>query len=323
LPFPGYEAVFRTLSVHVTPDRPFTGDATADAGALIDSIRRGRLYTAIDAIASPASFEFTAENGAGSARQGGELPAGDGPVRLRVTSNAPPSFTTTIWQGTRVLATGRQAEVIATAPPDAGVYRADVRASDREGAPLWIVGNPIYVREPGSRVAPVDPPLVDSAQIFPADPFGWSVEHDPGSTADLEVVEGEGGAEMRLQYALAADSRARPGVAIAAPPHPIRPDDVLALTLRAERPMRLSVQLRTGVDAAREERWQRSVYVDANERTVVIRFSEMTPSGPTNTVGPPLDRSPSVVLVVDTTNAKPGALGRVWVKRAAFQHRSP
>jgi hypothetical protein len=62
LPLPSYEASFRTLTVHVRPERPLTGDAARDAAVLMRAIRAGHLYTAIDAIASPPSFEFTATN---------------------------------------------------------------------------------------------------------------------------------------------------------------------------------------------------------------------------------------------------------------------
>lgn len=55
---PSYEATFRTLSNRVLLERPFTGDAASDARLLLDAIRRGRVYTVIDAIASPALFDF-------------------------------------------------------------------------------------------------------------------------------------------------------------------------------------------------------------------------------------------------------------------------
>src|SRR3954471_21879295 len=102
LPFPGYEASFRVVSMHVKPDRPFSGDAAADARVLMRAIRGGHLYTAIDGRATPASFEFSASNEHGTVNEGDELGVG-GPVTLRVRSNAPPAFTTTIWANGSVL----------------------------------------------------------------------------------------------------------------------------------------------------------------------------------------------------------------------------
>ena len=70
LPVPGYDASFRVLSVHVRPDSPLTGDAAADAAAVVTAIRAGHLYTAIDGVASPPVFEFTATNGSGTVHEG-------------------------------------------------------------------------------------------------------------------------------------------------------------------------------------------------------------------------------------------------------------
>ncbi len=322
LPFPGYETIFRTLSVHVTPDRPLTGDAAADAGALIAAIRAGHLYTAVDALASPASLEFSATSSAGTVGEGGELSGSSGTMTLRVKSNAPAPFATTIWHGRRALATRREAEFTVTAPSAPGSYRVEIRATDRTGDPLWLVSNPIYLRE-GS---PLDydlsgeaGSLMNSTQLFPAEPFGWSVEHDPGSTADLQRLPG--GTEMHFRYTLASDPNVRPAVALAAPPQPILPNDSLLLMIRSERPMRVAVQLRGGSDPSREERWQRSVYIDERERPIVVDFGDMMPVGVTKTARAPLDQSPSVVLMVDTANAKPGSSGQIWIKRAVFQHQ--
>jgi hypothetical protein len=54
LPFPSYEASFRVLSIHVRPERPFSGEAAGDARVLMRAIRSGHLYTAVDGVATPA-----------------------------------------------------------------------------------------------------------------------------------------------------------------------------------------------------------------------------------------------------------------------------
>src|SRR6185503_2611469 len=98
LPIPGYESAFRVLSLHVRPSRPLSGAATEDAASIMRAIRAGHLYTAIDGVASPPAFEFTATNSLGTVHEGDELGAG-GPVMLRVRSNAPPEFTTIVHEG--------------------------------------------------------------------------------------------------------------------------------------------------------------------------------------------------------------------------------
>src|SRR5258708_16724364 len=92
LPFPGYEPAFRVLSIHARTDRPLTGNAATDGPLLMRAVRAGHLYTAVDGVASPASFEFTATNDHGTVHEGDELGVGE-PVTLRVRSNAPSTFT--------------------------------------------------------------------------------------------------------------------------------------------------------------------------------------------------------------------------------------
>src|SRR5450756_154507 len=103
LPFPSYESSFRVLSVRVRPDQPLTGSAAADARLLMRAIRAGHLHTAIDGVATPPSFEFSATNARGTVREGDELGLG-GPVSLRIRSNAPAGFTTIVHEGRRVVA---------------------------------------------------------------------------------------------------------------------------------------------------------------------------------------------------------------------------
>jgi hypothetical protein len=322
LSFPSYEAVFRTLSVHVRPDRPLSGDSLADASAIVGALRRGHLYIVIDGVASPPSFEFTAENRHGLAREGDELGAG-GPVTLRVRSNAPADFTATVWKGSRVLAAGHhESGFMVAAPEEPGIYRVEIRASSWPRQPPWIMSNPIYVRgaEPGGlRGGEPDartPAQVRAvASVFPAKTMGWSVEHDPGSRADLEVTP----SEMRFQYTLAADLLVRPLAALVAAPLELLPSDRLSFTIAADRPMRVSVQLRTGVDGSPAERWQRSVYVDTVERNRTVFFDEFTPVGATRSPRPPLAEMPSVLFVIDTVNTRSGASGQLRIKSVALQ----
>src|SRR5438046_10557485 len=68
LPFPGYESSFKTMSVHVAPDRALTGNAATDASLLMRAIRAGHAYTALDSVAAPPSLEVTAPHNRGTAR---------------------------------------------------------------------------------------------------------------------------------------------------------------------------------------------------------------------------------------------------------------
>jgi hypothetical protein len=153
------------------------------------------------------------------------------------------------------------------------------------------------------------------ASVFPAKTPGWSVEHDAGSRAYLEVTPDE----MRLRYALAADPLARPLAALVTAPLELLPYDRLALTLAADRPMRVSVQVRTGAGESPVERWQRSVYVDTVERNRTVFFDEFTPVGAARSPHPPLAGTPSVLFVIDTVNSRAGASGQLRIKSMALQ----
>jgi hypothetical protein len=88
--------------------------------------------------------------------------------------------------------------------------------------------------------------------------------------------------------------------------------DRLVFTARADRPMRMSVQLRaaTGGDG---ERWERSVYLDHTPRTIQVFFDDFRPRGATRSPTPVLTNLQSVLFVVDTVNTKNGSNGRIWI----------
>ena len=100
--------------------------------------------------------------------------------------------------------------------------------------------------------------------------------------------------------------------------------DRLTFTIRAEHPMRISVQLRAGDDQGESarDRWQRSVYVDLSAQEHTIAFDDLTPVGKTHTGTPPLDGIRAILFVVDATNTKPGDSGRLWIQKAALAANS-
>ena len=318
---PSYEASFRTLSVHVRPERPLTGDAAADAALLMRSLRAGHLYTAIDGLASPAAFEFTATNIHGTVREGNDLGVG-GPVTLRVRSNAPPEFTTTIWKDSSILTTDHHNQDFTFQASDApAMYRVEIHAASPDGV-AWITSNPIYVRAAESGAdPPARSPATAAASLFDGRTApGWHVEHDAASLAALDVAETVDRAELRLRYGLGGGTVAGQFAALVVDtPSGVAPNDRLAFRARSEQPMRLSVQLRAPSADAAGERWQRSVYVDGFNRERRVFFDDLIPTGATDSRKLPLELVRSILFVVDTTNTKPGSSGRVWIKAAALE----
>ena len=126
LPIPGYETSFRVMSIHVRPDRPFTGEASRDATTVMQAIRRGHAYVAVDGHATPPAFRFTATNARGAAGEGDALESG-GNVTLRIRSNAPSSFVTRLWRnGERIAEARDEVDLSRTAPEGPAIYRAEI-----------------------------------------------------------------------------------------------------------------------------------------------------------------------------------------------------
>ena len=318
IPIPSYEQTFRTLSVHASLDRPLDGDANGDSQAIVGAIRAGHIYSAMDGIATPAAFLFTAMNASGSAHEGDELQMA-GPVTLHVRSNAPPEFTTTLRNGSAAIGTDHhEPEFTVTVPAVPAAYWVGIRATPERGGIMWLRSNPILVRAlpPRSNVPPEISPR-PARPIFDGTLSAWHVEHDPTSVGALDLIPGISGPELRLRYGLSAGVGAGPVVALACDVTAGLTGNRLAFTVRAQQPMRISVQLRSAAADGGGDRWQRSVYVATVNEERTIDFNELTPVGTTATPRPVLSAIRSVLFVVDTTNTKPGASGRLWITSAA------
>jgi hypothetical protein len=331
LPLPGYEASFRVLSVRVRPERPLSGDAAADGATVMRAIRAGHLYTVVDAVATPPSFEFTATSAQETAREGDRLsPAST--VMLRIKSNAPPEFTTIVWNGAAMVGQEHREQefTVPVAGDEPAAYWVEIRASNRPrpawggrttvASLPWIRSNAIYVGGPEpAKPLPARPaPTTREAMFNGRNTDGWRAEHDPDSLAVVETGRVVGGADLRLRYALAGgDAPGRTAALAFDTPRGIAGRDRLSVTLRGERPMRISIQLRIG-DAG--DRWSHSIYVAPTDEERTIFFDDFMPHGETATPRPPLADIRSILFVIDATNAKAGDSGRMWVKRAELQN---
>ena len=322
LPLPGYDASFRVMSVHLHPEKALTGNAQADAAVVMRALRGGHLYTAVDAVASPASFEFTAANAHGTVGEGDELSVG-GPITLHVRSNAPSSFTTIVRDGTRAISTTHDAADLTVHGPDTpGVYWVEV-VSSGEHPITWIRSNPIYVRAvetvaklpvraPATTSASASTPMFDGKTTT-----GWHTEQDATSLVALDAGTRVGGTELRLRFGLSGGTPSGQYASLAYDtPGGVGAHDRVAFTLRAEHPMRVSVQLRAGDKG----RWRRSVYVDTFDQDRTLSFDDFTPVGDTQDLKPLASAVTSVLVVVDTTNTRPGTSGRLWIRAASLQH---
>jgi hypothetical protein len=220
------------------------------------------------------------------------------------------------------MASTRGAILEQTVPPTPAVYRVEVQFPGAPGEPPvpWILSNPIYLRAPGQNFANSPPPSAARVAVrYDNGPAtGWRFEKSERASAALDVIGAVGGTQLLMRYALSGTIAEGPFVAFVMPAGAdLATYDRLTFDVRADHPMRLSVQVRAPQGAA-EERWQRSVYVDDTPRTVTVDFKDMTAVGTTTSPSPPLDRVESVLFVVDTVNTKPGTSGQIWIDAVKY-----
>jgi hypothetical protein len=248
-----------------------------------------------------------------------------------VRSNAPSSFTTVVRRdGAVVVSQPSTPELSITQPSGPGVYRVEIRASDRPGAPLWVLSNPIFVRAPASaeiqtrpaRGAPVASSGPTGARPVPLILFGnrdsaeWHTEVAPASKAATDIVTAAAGRELLVRYALpGGDAAGQFAAAVVDTTGTMSGRSRLKFTVRAGQPMRLSIQVRVPTTASGGERWQRSIYVDETVTTHLLDFAEFTlPLGATRAAGLDVAAVHGVLFTVDRMNTAPGSSGRFWLR---------
>lgn len=321
VPIPSYESVFRTVSISL-PGVAFSGNAAADARAAIGAIRNGRVYSSIDGLAAPARLSFTAVSRGIHFDAGSMVPA-DRFLELRVDSNAPPDARIVLMKNGREAATARGATLRHSVTGERAVYRVEIHLPAAPGEPPvpWVLSNPIYAGYLAQQPLPTRPAATDFAVRY-QNGFApdWTVETSQRSKAALDVVPAtDGGTQLSMRWAIGGTRSESPFAALAMPAGPgLGGYDRVMFTARADRPMRLSVQLRVPVENAEGERWHRSIYLDEQGREVTIFFDEMTPRGPTRERRPPLAIVSDLLFVVDTVNTKPGAAGQIWLDDVKF-----
>lgn len=304
---PAYEHVFRSLTTGVELPHPFREDASLDAPALIESIRAGRVFTTVDAIATPARFQFTATVGEQAARMGDRVPL-TGPVALAIRSNAPAGSTVVLLRNGQAIDTrsGGNLDWYGDRP---GVYRVEITVPGAPGHPPvpWVLSNPIYV---GVSHGALGEPRITDAEAWPA--VTWRVERDPASTVSLiPAADGEAPG-ISFDYALGADAT-NPFVAVLTPDlDRLRTARTVSFRVSSERPTRASVQIRAASDNP-DERWRRSFYADPEPRTVTIPLDDFRPVVSGLPAQFPADRMGALLFVIDVTNSRPGERGRLRI----------
>lgn len=308
---PSYEASFRSFSTRAVLEKPLDSDASVAAREVFDAIRGGRIFTVIDAIATPGFIDLRGSQGAvPPSPMGSTLPAGPSAIAVDVSMPA----------GAEMIVVGNGAELRRT--PEAhsvlpiesarGGFRVEVRVPRAPGLPPvpWLVSNPIYFLPPPAE--PVAAPVEGEVIPLPAG-MAWHVEKDPGSRATLTAS----GGQLTLDYNLRTGDRASQFAALVADLQMRAPQfSRIRLNASAARPGRLSIQLRYPQGGG--ERWGTSVYVDSTPREVAVGIGDMRPADRQSGHAPHPSSAAALLFVVDLTNARPGDSNSIHVSNVRF-----
>jgi hypothetical protein len=323
LRMPGYEPTFGTLSNHVVLDAPLSGNASADSAALIEALRRGRVYSVIDGLATPGGLSFTASSGSRQATIGDDL-AIDGDVLIRASVTAPPETTIVLFKNGERVHEVTDAALEMNGGRDAAVYRVEAYVRNSPGGPAvpWIVSNPIYAGL--GRASPAR--AVEQAPGFriPARVAEATVEHGPNDTSRLADPPSDplarrfaGEPPLAWSFALSPGTPAGQFAAVQIPINGgLAAFDRVRFKVTAPKPLRAWVQLRAPV--GNTERWGSTFYADDQERIIDLPLRLFAAIGVTSSEQPPLDRVDSLLLVVDTLNFLPGSSGSMVLSEIAF-----
>ena len=308
LKIPSYEASFRTFAMRVSIERPLAppGDAAVAAAHIIAAITSGRVYSAIDAMASPAALEFSAASGNRAARQGEILAAGAEPLSFVARANGATGGVIVLRKDGHILTQHPLPELRFESTAGSGTYRIEVYLARGPGQPPvpWMVSNPIYVRPAGwGQAAASAPPAMTDRWGIQGGP--WHLEKDAASTAQVSQASPPEG-PAAFTYRLGSGERAGQYAAmVISVGNGLTGRTGLAFRARASQPMRISIQARRPRSG---DRWQRSIYLDTTLRDISVPFGDLTPVGATTAAFDP-SLADTVLFVADMTNALPGSTG--------------
>jgi len=322
---PSYESTFRVVSMGL-PDVTFTGEAETDMVAVVEAVRAGRVFSSVDALASPGAVTLGATSGITEYWSGDLLPLGSA-IEIIATVNAPPDARIDLLRDGQVTATAAGPRLQFTHDGGPAVYRVEVHLPWAPGsAPVpWLFSNPLYVGRTMPLPDSPGAPVVDFVTAPEAEQ--WVVEASAGSEGAIDPAAGPSGPpEVLLRYALSGRESDSPFVAFAVPAgESFSTRDRILFSVRADRPMRVDVQVRTPTPVPGEEsksvvgeRWHRSVYVGLEAREVSIPLEALRPRGSTREAAPRPDAIDSLLFVVDTVNTPVGSGGRIWVSELRY-----
>jgi hypothetical protein len=324
---PSYESLFTLQRNYVLLDGPLTGQFDVDRGAVLEALRRGRLYVGLDALAPADEFSFVAKGGGGMGTMGDTVPPLPD-LRLKAGGRMPHRARVALLRdGRRVAEAEGPLEIAAPGP---GVYRVEVQVPGWNFP--WILSNPIYIFDDAARTARNRragwPPAPEApAAIEVVDDFEGKTAFRPGADANssisADILDPRGGRDgkgaARLQFHIGEPTAHDPHVFAALvdwTQRDLRGRRGLVFSIRADGVYRLWVQVRDENPASTDEGtewWFASLKTSAEWRRVAVPFERLRSVNPRTDGRLDLDKVRALVFVLDRGAVKPGARGTIWV----------
>ncbi len=152
LKFPSYETAFSVASNHVLLRSELTGNLGADRRKVLEALRFGHSYMAIDIIGDPKGFVFEALVEGRGHPMGSQVTLSKGlSLRVRLPAGIAVPFEAVIYKDGEVYLTSNSVDTELKGLT-AGIYRVVVRVIPTFPFPFgrqwvpWIYSNPIYLR---------------------------------------------------------------------------------------------------------------------------------------------------------------------------------
>jgi hypothetical protein len=325
--YPPYEPQLNGAQNHVLLDHPLVGEARKDGAAILEAVRQGHSYIAMDALAPGEGFEFVAEGAGRRATMGDTIPA-DPPPTLRVTGRMPAKARVRLFHDGAVVREGPSPLTIQGARP--GVYRSEVSVPG--WSMPWVISNPIYVFDDATRArraaagawpAPTPAPPAHAVIDDFNGPTTFGAEFDPSSRMATPPIDPTGGvdgsAAARIAFRLGAPTPGHPYTWCALVSRQARDlsgDRGLVFSVRADGVYRFWVQVRDENPRSSDEQtewWFASVRTSTAWQRVAIPFDRLFSLNAHTDGRVDLDKVRGLVFVLDQRAVPPGTEGTIWI----------
>jgi hypothetical protein len=327
LRFPSYESLFVLQRNHLLLQAPLRGDLDADRRAVLEALRRGRLYVGLDALA-PADAVFFEARAEGRRFTMGETAPPLPGLRLEAGGRWPEGARGVLLRDGRRLAEGPPP--LAVDVPGPGVYRLEIHVS---GARVpWVIANPIYVFDEAARAererqaawpaveeAPPATLVIDAFEG--TTPF--HADADSRSSVRREVIDPRGGRDgkgaARLEFRIGQPAPEHPHVfaALVDRTHrDLRGKRGLLLSVRADGQYRIWIQVRDENPASQDEAtewWFASLKTSTEWQRITLPFDRLRSINRRTDGRLDLDKVRALVFVLDKGSVRPGAQGTIWL----------